>query len=204
MEIGEEFFGDGSTPFRSLKTLRISWMRRWKEWSFSRAEGVGGVFPCLTRLVISQCHKLVRLVSGAPQHETHTPFPSLQQLRIDSCPILESFLEWGSFSRLDSIEFVNCEKLLELRMQWDLQRFTSLTSLTLRNSFDDVVDSLPEEGLLPTTLTSLQIRDFYHLRALNGRGLRQLTSLERLEICYCKNLECFPEEHYKFKIMIGS
>ena len=182
-----------SVPFRSLTTLHFELMSRWNEWSFSRCNGEDGVFPSLTSLKISSCHQLVKLLSGSPQHETHTPFPCLEDMELKNCPKLESFLEWGSFSTLVSIDIDNCEKLFQLRAQWNLQRFTSLKELSLWNC-DDAMDSFPEEGLLPTTLTYLSICWFRNLTALNGKGLQQLTSLEVLWIDDCMKLECLPEE----------
>ena len=123
----------------------------------------------------------------------HTPFPFLESIRLTDCPKLESFLEWGSFSTLVSIFIDNCEKLFQLRAQWNLQRFRSLKELSLWNC-DDAVDSFPEEGLLPTTLISLNIYSCRNLTALNGKGLQQLTSLNNLRIQNCEELECFPEE----------
>ena len=108
--------------------------------------------------------------------------------------MLEAFLERGSFSRLQSIDIRDCPMLFALRRSWDLQRFTSLTSLEVASCFDSSVGSFPEEGLLPTTLTSLTINEFEYIELLNGRSLQQLTSLESLSISRCKKLRCLPEE----------
>ena len=197
VKIGGEFFDNASSfvsvPFRSLKTLHFKHMSSWNEWSFSRRNGEDGVFPSLTSLKISSCRQLVKLISGAPQHEAHTPFPCLDYIYLKNCPKLESFLEWGSFSTLVSIRIYNCEKLFQLRAQGNLQRFKSLKKLSLLFC-DDAMDSFPEEGLLPTTLTWLHISGFRNLTALNGKGLQQLTSLEVLWIDDCMKLECLPEE----------
>ncbi|GMN65252.1 hypothetical protein TIFTF001_034311 [Ficus carica] len=196
--IGDEFFSSSTSstivPFRSLKKLNIEGMRSWKEWSLTRAYGEAGVLPSLTHLRIWKCERLVSLLPGEPQQQTHTPFPSLETIYVSLCPMLETFLEWGSFSRLQSIRIWGCEMLFALRRSWDLQRCTSLTSLELRYCFDSSVGSFPEEGLLPTTLTSLSIIGFEYLKSLNGRSLQQLTSLESLFICHCEQLRCLPEE----------
>ncbi|GMN66634.1 hypothetical protein TIFTF001_035700 [Ficus carica] len=196
--IGDEFFCSSTSskivPFRSLKELAIVGMRIWKEWSLTRACGEAGVLPSLTSLQIWNCERLVSLLFGEPQQLTHTPFPSLETIFVSNCPMLETFLEWGSFSRLQSIDIWGCQMLFPLRRRWDLQRFTSLTSLELGGCYDSLVGSFPEEGLLPTTLTSLSIIDFKYLKSLNGRSLQQLTSLERLSIINCEKLRCLPEE----------
>ncbi|GMN65013.1 hypothetical protein TIFTF001_034073 [Ficus carica] len=190
--LGDEFFSSSTSstivPFRSLNKLDIRYMRSWKEWSLTRAYGEAGVLPSLTCVQIWNCDQLVSLLPG----ETHTPF--LETIDVSNCPMLETFLEWGSFSRLQSIDICGCEMLFALRRSWDLQRFTSLTSLGLGYRLDSSVGSFPEEGLLPTTLTSLSIIGFKYLKSLNGRSLQQLTSLERLSIFNCKKLRCLPEE----------
>ncbi|GMN72928.1 hypothetical protein TIFTF001_053618 [Ficus carica] len=148
-------------------------MRIWKEWSLTRAYGEAGVLPSLTHLQIWKCERLVSLLPGEPQQQTRT---------------------WGSFPRLQSIEIWGCEMLFALRRSWDLQRFTSLTSLVLTKCYDSLVGLFPEEGLLPTTLTSLSINDFEYIELLNGKSLQQLTSLESLSIVRCEKLRCLPEE----------
>ncbi|KAL5549135.1 hypothetical protein UlMin_004366 [Ulmus minor] len=119
--------------------------------------------------------------------------PSLESISVDSCPKLESLLEMGLASNLKDLRIAYCEKLWQNHMNWDLQRFSSLQSLQLQGIVD-VVDLFPEEGLLPTTLTSLTIYGFKNLKGLNGRAFQHLTSLQRLSISYCNKLECLPEE----------
>ncbi|KAM1021789.1 hypothetical protein COP2_044045 [Malus domestica] len=53
--------------------------------------------------------------------------------------------------------------------------------------------SFPEEGLLPATLTSLSIRFHPNLTTIQGKVLRQLTSLEYLRIEGCPELQGFTE-----------
>ena len=116
--------------------------------------------------------------------------PSLESISVDSCPKLESLLEMGLASNLKVLQIYYCEKLWQDRMNWDLQRLSSLQSLYLNG----IVDLFPEEGLLPTTLTSLTIYRFKNLKGLNGRAFQHLNSLQNLEIGYCRELECLPQE----------
>ncbi|KAM2067069.1 hypothetical protein ACFX1T_043452 [Malus domestica] len=54
--------------------------------------------------------------------------------------------------------------------------------------------SFLEEGLMPATLTSLSISFHPNLTTIQGKVLRQLTSLEHLTIKGCPELQGFPEE----------
>ncbi|KAH7515324.1 hypothetical protein FEM48_Zijuj10G0014500 [Ziziphus jujuba var. spinosa] len=77
---------------------------------------------------------------------------SLKCLRIGDCPELESFPESGLPSTLMELWLANCSKLIAQRMKWNLQTFQSLRSFTIVDEFGNV-ESFPEEGLLPTSLT---------------------------------------------------
>ncbi|KAM1776838.1 hypothetical protein ACFX11_043586 [Malus domestica] len=54
--------------------------------------------------------------------------------------------------------------------------------------------SFPEEGLLPTTVNRLSIYNLPNLTTIQGKVLRQVTSLENLIIDGCPELQCFLEE----------
>ncbi|PON74139.1 LRR domain containing protein [Parasponia andersonii] len=84
--------------------------------------------------------------------------------------------------------------LISLRVQWKFQRFTHLDALALSFPNVGVVDSFPEEGLLPSTLTRLSIFECPNLKALNGKSIQQLSSLESLQFRDCKELQYLPEE----------
>ncbi|KAL5549121.1 hypothetical protein UlMin_004352 [Ulmus minor] len=175
------------------------------EWSFGNGQEGGG-FSRLKLLEISACKKLIVglpdcclpslkrvYISCCEEMVAVSVCPSLESITVNSCPKLESLLEMGLASNLKDLRIANCEKLWQNRMNWDLQRLSSLQSLYLRGIVD-VVDLFPEEGLLPTTLTSLSIYGFENLKGLNGRAFQHLTSLQRLSIYSCNELECLPEE----------
>ncbi|XVE69514.1 hypothetical protein DITRI_Ditri09bG0158100 [Diplodiscus trichospermus] len=143
--------------------------------------------PNLASLWIYGCEKLEAL----PEH-MNTLLPSLQSLNLFNCPKLESFPDGGLPSNLTSICISNCEKLIAKRLDWGLQRLPSLKDLTIMGKCEDVV-SFPEEGLLPTTLTSLSISEFSSLEYLNNE-LQHLTLLQELEIFGCLKLKWFPNE----------
>ncbi|KAH7859027.1 hypothetical protein Vadar_030634 [Vaccinium darrowii] len=147
----------------------------------------GGIpAPQLSNLWIFDCKKLKAL-----PEQMHTLLPSLQSLQLKDCPEIESLPEGGLPSKLCSLDIMNCEKLVGDRRNWGLQRLTSLRYLSLS---DRVVESFPEEGLLPSTLTRLRVGIMQNLKALNGRGLQRLVSLKRMRIRSCPQLQSLPEE----------
>ncbi|GMN62303.1 hypothetical protein TIFTF001_031389 [Ficus carica] len=134
------------------------------------------------------------------QAEIDSTYPSLKSIELWSCPRLESFSGMGFPSNLKKLDISGCPMLIANRMKWDLQRLSSLQSLELSlslqtvNEIEGAVDSFPEEGLLPSTLTSLSISSFQTLKTLNGKSFHNLTSLQELQICFCEELQCLPEE----------
>ena len=217
--VDSEFQSNGSLTtksFKSLEILRFEDMSEWKQWSFIQFDEEGGVFPRLKELHLRYCPKLsgevpsylpslsilriwrceqLKALPNPRTQQTDTTFPSLLTLEIKDCPELESLVEGGLHSSLDTISISSCKKLFANRLQWDMQRFTSIRSLHIDNiSDEEVLDSFPDEGLLPSTLTALSISDVPNLKTLNGKGFRQLTCLEKLSISWCTKLECLPEE----------
>ncbi|KAF3441374.1 hypothetical protein FNV43_RR15288 [Rhamnella rubrinervis] len=186
--IGNEFYLNDSSssssrvtepPFKSLKCLRFESMGEWKEWSL-----VGGAFPILKRLELRRCPKLKG--AGSPYY-----LPSLNVIDNDHVGRLSE--EGCTFPNLKSLEITGCGKLFAHGNK--LGMFTSLTFLHMYDVDMNGLDSFPEkEGQLPTTLTSLELISLRGLKSLNGTALRHLTSLERLYIQDCQQLQCLPEE----------
>ncbi|KAH7856952.1 hypothetical protein Vadar_007277 [Vaccinium darrowii] len=147
----------------------------------------GGIpAPQLSDLTILGCKKLKAL-----PEQMHTLLPSLQSLQLWYCPEIGSLPEGGLPSKLCRLSIKDCEKLVGDRRNWGLQRLPSLRELSLS---DEVVESFPEEGLLPPTLTSLNFSCMSNLTSLNGRGLQLLVSLKKMNIFYCFKLQSLPEE----------
>ncbi|PRQ32395.1 putative P-loop containing nucleoside triphosphate hydrolase, leucine-rich repeat domain, L [Rosa chinensis] len=144
--------------------------------------------PNLETIKVHECSKLRSL----PQH-MHNLLPSLRRLFVHDCPELESFPEGGLPSKLQCLYLGGCKKLLiGNRMQWGLPTLTSLYILSVNfERYEQVVDSFPDEGLLPTTLSRL---DIYGISKLDGKGFTQLTSLKELAIHDCSELRGLPDE----------
>ncbi|KAM6579226.1 hypothetical protein CsatA_003000 [Cannabis sativa] len=173
----------------------------------------GDIFPCLKRFILHSCSSLnVALAMGNfPSLEVieieycgelvtvfpsttdiDVAYPSLIRLEINMCSRLESVSEMGLLPvSLESLHIKSCNTVIESRMQWNLQRLSKLTELILGN-YSGVVDSFPEEGLLPSSLASLHIYNFDKLTALNANGFHHLTSLQELYLWKLEKLECLP------------
>ncbi|CAN6556503.1 unnamed protein product [Malus baccata var. baccata] len=147
--------------------------------------------PNLKMMEIYECNKFMSL-----PEEMHTLLPSLESLFIFESPELESFPEGGLPSKLRSLRIWSCKKLMANRMRWGLQTITSLKRLNVDFSGCEeyIIESFPEEGLLPTTLSSLKISHLPNLKAIDGKALRHLISLKALEISFCPQLQSLPDD----------
>ncbi|KAG5541842.1 hypothetical protein RHGRI_021625 [Rhododendron griersonianum] len=153
-------------------------------------------FPCgglpapnLSSLSLLHCEKLKAL-----PEQMHTLLPSLWDLMLHNCPEIESFPEGGLPSKLGYLFINYCKKLVGGRRDWGLQTLPSFRTLYLYGESEDALESFPEEGLLPSTLKLLSLRNMPNLESLNKRGLQHLGSLESMHIWNCPQLQSLPEE----------
>ncbi|RHN65950.1 putative P-loop containing nucleoside triphosphate hydrolase, leucine-rich repeat domain, L [Medicago truncatula] len=164
--IDEEFYGNNSTivPFKSLEYLRFEDMVNWEEWICVR-------FPLLKELYIENCPKLKRVL---PQH-----LPSLQNLWINDCNMLEECLCLGEFPLLKEFLIRNCPELKRALPQ-------HLPSLQKLGVFDcNELEELLCLGEFPL-LKVFSIRNCLELK----RALPQhLPSLQKLGVFDCNELE---------------
>ncbi|XP_065874354.1 putative disease resistance protein RGA3 isoform X2 [Euphorbia lathyris] len=167
----------------------------------------GKLFPCtLTSLTLLHLERLSSLQLKGLQHLTRLQIgncpmlrnvpeymqdllPSLCNLTIYDCPLLESFLKGGLPSRLQELYVWHCDKVIAGLLQYDLRGLPSLSLLKIGGY--NHVESLPEETLLTPTLTSLELSQ---LRKLNILNLEHLTSLQHLIIRDCPQLNSLPEK----------
>ncbi|KAL2335686.1 hypothetical protein Fmac_016899 [Flemingia macrophylla] len=84
----------------------------------------------------------------------------------------------------------NCSKVIA-SLKGSLGANTSLEILSI---WKVDVESFPDEGFLPLSLTSLDINCCTNLKKLNYKGLSHLLSLEKLKLQSCGNLQGLPDE----------
>jgi Leucine-rich repeat (LRR) protein len=168
------------------------------------------LFPKLESLTIGSCPNLVSFSKGIPlapnlkefqlwscsnlkslPENMHSLLPSLEKLSIFHCPKLESFPVGGLPSKLKGLAIWGCDKLIAGRAQWDLQSLHVLSRFSIADN--DVMECFPEETLLPSSLTRLEIRTHKNLKSLDYKGLQHLTSLRELIIMNCMEVS-MPEE----------
>ncbi|KAM6567912.1 hypothetical protein CsatA_027040 [Cannabis sativa] len=156
--------------------------------SFVSFPNGGLIAPKLSEFHISKCPKLRWLP------EKMTSLSALKHFNITDCPLIEPFPggEGGLPVSLCELD-ISCDVFL--RMKWNRQTFPHLTSLRIDGREEDM-ESFPEEGLLPTTISHLEIWRFSKLKGLDKNGLTQLTSLQTLEIHECLELETLLEEGF--------
>ncbi|XP_028802564.1 putative disease resistance RPP13-like protein 1 [Neltuma alba] len=136
------------------------------------------------------CFEDLENLKSVPEHINIFAL-SLSKLGITDCPQMESLPEGGLLSKLTHLHINRCPKLFACRMHWGLHNYDFLRDLTING--DDVVESLPEPGLLPASLTSLWIYNCSNLRMLDCKALCESPSLKYLNIVNCPRLQCLPK-----------
>ncbi|XP_040967887.1 putative disease resistance protein At3g14460 [Gossypium hirsutum] len=143
----------------------------------------------LTRLWLLNCGSLKSL-----PEQIHSVFPSLEYLTIVGCPEIERVPKEGLPSKLKEIRIFESDKLIESlirKREWSLHTLPSLTSLYIRDSKVEM-ECFPDEHLLPSSLTSLNISSLRNLKSLEYKGFQHLTSLCNLSIYNCPKLQSMP------------
>ncbi|KAL5544022.1 hypothetical protein UlMin_007806 [Ulmus minor] len=118
--------------------------------------------------------------------------PSLNRLDVRNCREIELWPEGGLPSNLKTLVIWECKRLNSQVMHWDLQTLLPcLESFCIKGCGEELLDSFPPEGLLPTSLTFLYIGDFRGLKTLNIHAFQHL---KQLLVYDCDELQCLPEE----------
>ncbi|KAF4346110.1 hypothetical protein G4B88_016049 [Cannabis sativa] len=118
------------------------------------------IAPKLIEFVINYCLKLKWLPKKM------TSLSALNDFEVIDCPLMEPFLKMKVVCLLVCQDFE-----YPMMMKWNWQTLSHLTILHILGNKEDM-EPFPEEGLLPTTITSLSIMSFAKLRSLDKNGLR--------------------------------
>ncbi|KAL4366569.1 hypothetical protein GQ457_05G032740 [Hibiscus cannabinus] len=136
--------------------------------------------PNLKYLRINRCKNLKSLPNAM-----HS-LKSLKELKVKSCPSIVAIPEGGLPPNL-SLLFIDCENLKQPMSEWGLDRLIYLHHLWIHWI-------CPPENVLPTSLTELYIRNVADLKSLPQGLLKNLSSLQVLDISRCHRLQTLPEE----------
>ncbi|XP_022748115.1 putative disease resistance RPP13-like protein 1 [Durio zibethinus] len=231
--VGVEFFGE-KTPdaFRSLDSLEFEDMPKWENWNFCEVDEEARKFPrlrllliqncpkllgsipenlpCLEKLVIFNCEKLVISIQSLPMlselkiHRCHQVVykgfaddRSLRSVYFSKIPKFTCAADWlmlGS-TKVESLEIDDCEELCSLRENnWGLlTQSMSLVYLTIRNWPQLVSIGAEEEKeelmqlKIPGSIEQMRIENCERLEKLSTR-LHYITSLRVLELLSCPKL----------------
>ncbi|XP_042513740.1 putative disease resistance protein RGA3 [Macadamia integrifolia] len=169
------------------------------------------MFPCLTELDLSWCHKLTTipmLAVGGIQHLT-----SLRKLKIERLERLVSLPDCPAPATLDELHIEDCPSLVTLPDYFfenlkSLSKFEILACGELTSLPEGIqhlislkwlyIDKCPGLTTLPhgmgnlALLQVLEIRNCSNLSSL-PEGIQQLTALEMLRIDNCLGLKTLPQ-----------
>ncbi|GKV51040.1 hypothetical protein SLEP1_g57717 [Rubroshorea leprosula] len=193
--VGLDFYGRHDS-FRSLEELVFQNMLNWKEWTSTT--GSVGEFPCLHRLVIQNCPKLLGQLASN--------LSSLKELDVRNCNamLLESMVDLTSLTKLRIRAIAELTRLPESFAQ----SLTAVETLYIEQCND--LTCLWEErreieqGLLPFNLKHLSLERCGALESLPDAMMMRMDGssssntsmlmlrLEKLEIYGCDSLKSFP------------
>ncbi|XP_062118245.1 putative disease resistance protein At3g14460 [Humulus lupulus] len=186
--------------FPKLKSLDVRHCQNLESFTITSDELVENsstVLHSLSSIKVIQCNKLRSLPA-----QMGTMLPSLGLFLIEECPEVEIFPQGSGFpSSLIHLLISKCSRLVAQQASWDLQRLAFLSSLTIEDCDDIVLESFPW-GLLPTSLTSLSLQNLPHLKSLNGDAFRCVASPEELWTADCYEIQCLPEEVLHFASLV--
>ncbi|EOY17586.1 LRR and NB-ARC domains-containing disease resistance protein [Theobroma cacao] len=148
--------------------------------------------PNLTSLYLFDFKNLKSL-----PEQMHSLLPSLRYLTVSNCSEIESFPEGGLPFNLKCLTINNCNKLIAGRMGWGLHKLRCLTHFDM---IGGDMEFFPDEQLLPPTITNLHIIGLPNLKTLDYKGLQHLTSIRRLKIDNCGELQSMPPEGLPFSL----
>ena len=152
------------------------------------------ISPNLKTLQVTDCPKLEYMVGN---------FTLLTDLLLDSSPIIFHYLGdsrtssiscIGDFTLLTRLSICDITNMNKSIREWGLHLLTSLHYLTLHNVGNsiDTVECIPGPDLsLPSSLCSLDIKDFTNLKSICGSSFPNLT---KISIQSCPKFESFGKK----------
>ncbi|KAF3643398.1 putative disease resistance protein-like [Capsicum annuum] len=203
--------GCDSISSPELVVPRARTLRVWCFQNLTRFLIPNGTETHMTSLIISECKKLKRL-----RERMQELLPSLKELRLPYCPEIDSFPDGGLPFSLQLLWIRDCEKLVNDRTEWRLQRLHSLRELYIRHSGSDDEIVGGEYWELPCSIRRLTTSN---LKTLSSQVLKSLTSLESqiyLKFSHCWNkgfpplfvsyiyLSMMSSIHYRLKVFVTS
>ncbi|KAL6328013.1 hypothetical protein AAG906_033277 [Vitis piasezkii] len=188
--IGEEFM-------RCLTALEDLSIKDCKEVRWLRLEKLGG----LKHLTMCGCPTLISLEEQACRNLEKLPnemqsLGSMTELIIEGCPKLVNILEKGWPPMLRKLHLFHCEGLEALPGDWMMMRMEgdNTNSLCVLESME--ISSCPSliffpKGELPTSLTRLCIANCENVESL-PEGIMHTCHIEKLDIFNYSSLTSFP------------
>ncbi|PHT35012.1 hypothetical protein CQW23_26812 [Capsicum baccatum] len=199
-------FDEAELVVPRARTLRV-----WCCQNLTRFLIPNGTETHMTSLIISECKKLKWL----PERMQEL-LPSHKELRLPYCPEIDSFPDGGLPFSLQLLWIRDCEKLVNDRTEWRLQRLHSLRELYIRHSGSDNEIVGGEYWEFPCSIRRLTSSN---LKTLSSQVLKSLTSLESqiyLKFSHCWNkgfpplfvsyiyLSMMSSFHYRLKVFVTS
>ncbi|WMV56137.1 hypothetical protein MTR67_049522 [Solanum verrucosum] len=206
-----------SLPFSilpsTLKTINISRCQKWKleasvgemflgVLALVECDSITELVPGACNLLVQSCHNLtsffITTVTESLYCDNLTKLkrlpqllPSLEDLILCNCPEIESFPEGGLPFNLQLLQIWNCNKLVNDRKEWRLQRLSCLTELRIYHDGSDNEIVGGENWELPSSIQTLRIEN---LKTLSSQHLKSLTSLQYLDIYNLPQIQSLLEE----------
>ncbi|XP_062008231.1 putative disease resistance protein At3g14460 [Rosa rugosa] len=200
VNVGQEFYGEGSLPFPRLEILEFERMDFWKEWfSYQQDQGLE-TFPCLKMLSIKNCWKLqgrlpenLHLLSTLVIHQCEqlvvsiTNYKSLCDLKINNCRQVIH----RSAAQFESLEALELSSISEFVLQAEefVRGLTKTKDLKITVSKKPTFLRENEDRLLENPIS---VPHFFisnsHLVLFH-----YLSSLQKLHIYDCSSIISFEE-----------
>nr|XP_043627235.1 putative disease resistance protein At3g14460 [Erigeron canadensis]XP_043627236.1 putative disease resistance protein At3g14460 [Erigeron canadensis] len=185
--VGLELLGT-SGKFSLLEVLKFENMSGWEVWSANSKD----VFPCLKELVIKNCPKLAEVSLEA--------LPSLRVLQVSESDesVLRSLVQIAS--KVTKLIITRISGLTDDVWRGVIECIGKITELSI-NSCNEIRHLWESEAEASKVLLKLRNLCVYHCDNLVSLGKKEeeegdcgsslhLTSLRKLEISVCKNIEC--------------